>query len=182
MRTIEQIRDELKQLDAQSGLSSANLDIKITNTYRKLGSYFHANSNREEYFQFSAQLLNPEFYPDNIFFDVIRHEFCHYFVRHTETKPYKAHGLEWKLACIKFRANPRSKCQTVEAKYEKAGMEYLLDVRAYKYEVRCNCGWSKKYMKRTKAINGICSGSGEYLCPMCKNMLSQNNINVLGCR
>lgn len=180
MRTIEQIRNELQRLDAQSGLSSADLEIRITDTYFKLGSYFRPNSNRQEYFQFSSQLMDPELFPDDIFIDIVRHEFCHYFVRHTETKPYKAHGLEWKLACIKFRANPRSKCKTVDAEYEKARMKSA--ARAYKYEVRCDCGWSKKYMKRTKAINGICSGSGKYLCPMCKNMLSQNNVNGLGCR
>lgn len=33
MRTTEQIRNELQRLDAQSGLSSTDLGINITNTH-----------------------------------------------------------------------------------------------------------------------------------------------------
>lgn len=179
MRTIEEIRDELKRLDARSGLSAADLDIKITDSYRKLGSYFYANDKRPEYFQFSSQLMDPRLFPDDIFIDTVRHEFCHFYVRHTETKPYKPHGLEWKLACIKFRANPRSKCDPVDDKYRKARIECQ---SAYRYEVRCDCGWAKKHIKRTKAINGICSGFGEYVCPICKKTLKQSNVVELRCR
>lgn len=101
--TEEEIREELKRLDQQTGLNGSALPIIFTKEKSVLGK-FHCVKG-EECFYFSRFYFgNPE-YCDEELIDTIRHEYSHYmnFVLYGNT----GHGVTWKRCCLVTGAMPK---------------------------------------------------------------------------
>ncbi|MCR5337296.1 MAG: hypothetical protein K6E75_01935 [Lachnospiraceae bacterium] len=114
----ENIRKEIKKLDAKTGLSGARLPIFIRDRLAKgvLGLYcpggIKGGIRKEESFSFSSLWLNNPDFPEEEAVNVIRHEYAHYmdyniYGRH---KPYEPqHGEKWIICCDEIGAFPVAK-------------------------------------------------------------------------
>lgn len=180
MREKSGIISELKRLDELSGMSSHTLPIKLSRTFTKLGSYTYSAVGNE-FFQFSFLLLDETLYSEDAFLDTIRHEFCHYYCRHSYPIGKLApHGSEWKNACIRFGAVPRASEPAPSLELMRRKMEYRKTFA--KYVIKCPaCGQEiyyfckgtmiRRMMQNKKSVAGYCG--------ICKTPLTGRDLTIL---
>lgn len=179
MRTIEDIRDLLKQYDKQCGLSAHMLHIKIVHSVIRLGCYTW--SDRYEYFQFSEQLLDPYQYSDEELQNIVGHEFCHYYCRHIYKRRVKSHGTEWQRACQKFGVQPsRFISETTDPDRQRKQRDYI--ERRAKYRLTCpQCGSISLYFRAGRFIQTMLRNPDELRikCSQCGTRLKRENLEIL---
>lgn len=92
--TESAIREEMKKLDAKTGLRGAELPISFNNAKCTLGLYCSENGGS---FKFSNYYFQDPDWPFESALDVIRHEYAH----HMDHMFYghSGHGSTWKLCC-----------------------------------------------------------------------------------
>lgn len=88
------IREEMKRLDAKTGLGGAVLPISFGDSRHTLGMF---SSRDGGVFRFSKRYFKNPDWPEEMALDVIRHEYAHYmdFVLYGNV----GHGLSWKKCC-----------------------------------------------------------------------------------
>jgi len=162
-QAIELIKAEYKRLDTITGINSEKIELKLSSRLKSRLGYFQVD--RKHIFAFpklsitiSAKILKS----DELFYDVIRHEYAHAvcYLRH----PLQKHGHDktWKDVCREVGCNPRATTKVEE---------YIPNKELpYKYVLRCtNCGAESKYKTESKVIK-IAEGkaSGKIICKVCK--------------
>lgn len=101
--TEEAIRDELRRLDAVTGLNGAALPIEFTNARRVLGSFCHSDI-EPLCFRFSRPWMTGDDLAHAQAIDVIRHEYAHYM--DYMDRGTSSHGRQWKDCCRRIGAEP----------------------------------------------------------------------------
>lgn len=107
----ELFRGTIRKLDEKTGLNGADLEIVLFSGRRSLGYYSHGASNS---FGFNLTFFNNASINIAGKFDMIRHEYAHYYDHTTKLDAYvirsrreKTHGADWRFACCMLNANPR---------------------------------------------------------------------------
>ena len=118
--TEEAIRNEIRKLDAKTGLSGADLPIYICKKLQKkaLGAFVH---NEEQIcFAFSRFYFDDPNFLDEEAINVIRHEYAHY-MKHVLYGPrrrsQRMHDEEWIICCNEIGAIPVTR-------YDRTRYEY----------------------------------------------------------
>ena len=102
---VERIREEIRDLDAQTGLQGADLKIALGKATRSLGS-FRLDKNEVPSFRFSSYFLeNPKFAEQSAK-DLIRHEYAHYMMYEAYGKEGFGHDARWKAAVESIGGTP----------------------------------------------------------------------------
>lgn len=102
---VERVREEIRQLDEQTGLHGADLKIALGKATRSLGS-FRLDRNGVPSFRFSSYFLeNPKFAEQSAK-DLIRHEYAHYMMYSAYGKEGLSHDARWKAAVASIGGTP----------------------------------------------------------------------------
>lgn len=158
--TIADIREEYARLDAITGINSSTIPIKTsTHAKRRYGCCKYKvikNGLHRSYYVKELNFSNFIYeWPQDIFIQIIRHEYAHMLVVMRDHSSKSGHGSKWKAACLEIGCKPE-RCSAVPE-------EYMIQP---KYLVRCeSCGRTWRYYKKTKLIQNILARKASgYLC------------------
>ena len=135
---IDDIRKEYDRLDRLTGVDTSKVAIRISKRMtRRLGEYKTSGSlfkiKRE--IAISSRCLGD----DELFYEVIRHEYAHAVVNIKHPLERHVHDEVWKKVCRQIGCSPKATIK-LDRKYSSAS-------RPYKYEVVCSkCGASSSSM------------------------------------
>ena len=159
----ELIRTEYKRLDSITGINSEKIEIKLSSRLTSRLGYFQAD--RRHIFAFpklSITISTRILKSDDLFYDVIRHEYAHAVCYIKQPLQKHGHDKVWKDVCRLVGCSPRATTK----------VEEYIPVKElpYKYTLRCaNCGAESKYKTESKVIK-IAEGKtrGEIICRCCR--------------
>lgn len=172
------IRNELKRLDAITGLQGANVPFTFFNRKNAFGMFVPGLGKME--FRFSKPLFEDPLLPDETKVDTIRHEYAHYmdYVQFGHC----SHGPTWKRCCHTVGATPCKYYDETELKeaYSKrlnANRQMDLQFGTGTQITHPSFGVGKivevvgndlQRIVRVKFADGICALSAKWLLENCK--------------
>ncbi len=156
MHSLDEIRAEYRRLDKLLYIDTSGIELKISErALRRLGSF---RSPEPLCITISRGVMED----DELFLDVIRHEYAHaaaYLLR-----PGENHGHDefWKSICRRIGCAPKSRSA---ASYKGQ----LARRQQAKYTVVClGCGQQSYYLRRGKTVDMLQRGKGSKLrCTRC---------------
>ena len=158
---IQFIKNEYARLDQICKVDTSNIEIIISSRMtRQLGCFTYKRSFLKDELQIkiSERILSD----DELFLDVIRHEYAHAVVhiRHPHRK--HVHDDIWKSVCLEVGCIPK-------ATRKISGSDEQVKERPDKYLVRCNnCYAESKYRSEGKVVKILLKKKrGRVVCKQC---------------
>jgi predicted SprT family Zn-dependent metalloprotease len=161
MFTVNDIRKEYKRLDQQLNLNTSNINIQIsTKAVNRLGSCSTKN-----YTPVKITIADFVLKDENLFYDVIRHEYAHAITKIRYPREKHGHDYIWQRACREVGCSP-TRCNDIESDILKT----VKDEKS-KYTVTCeSCGKQYLYFRKANIIKAIESGNVKgFYCGKCNN-------------
>lgn len=159
---VEKIRTEYDRLDKICGVSTKGAAIRISSRMTStLGMFKPGNWLR----RIPMEIIISQRICENeeIFMDVIRHEYAHMLV--FLRQPHRRHGHDsvWKKACLEVG------CQPSATYKDLSGDLFPSRTVSYKYEVVCRgCGAVSRYKKESRVVKIVKHKMrGKVICKVC---------------
>lgn len=166
MRTLKFVRNIIKELDKETGLDGASLELKRNKTTRQLGCFTfskitYRNGGGTTYtpqsFTFSEVVLDCD---DETIREIVKHEYAHYMALVTYNDCCK-HDYRFKEMCRKIGANAN------EPTFSNESVKNSLIQKA-KYTLTCkHCGHVYTYSRKCQALDLAKAGSPLVECAHC---------------
>ena len=158
--SIEDIRKEYDRLDRITGTNTKNVSIRISGRMtKKLGMF--TVSGGPLFSRLEIAVSKKCMDSDELFYEVIRHEYAHAAVHIRRPLERHVHDSVWKSVCSEVGCRPHA---TIQLK-----APYSVKIRPLRYRVVCRkCGASSDYKilsKVVKAASGLSSGT--VVCRRC---------------
>ena len=160
--TLEQVRTEYRRLDLLCEVDSSQMELCISKRMTKYFgycSYGQMEPTKITLAEFTMDLS------DEVFYDIIRHEYAHALVKLREPESNHGHDRVWKLACLEVGCNP-ARCET-----DRDALKTAKEARAKKakYTVQCEgCEHSWNFLRKTNLIQSLEAGRKRTAtCPHC---------------
>lgn len=161
MNWIQTIRNEYDRLDKITGVNTSAVQIRLSGRMTKtLGQFKTGNKRRGIPMEIviSKKVCGDE----ELFLDVIRHEYAHMIVYLRAPEERHVHDHIWKNACIEVGCIPKAT--------RKVNMANAISkTRPYRYLVKCQkCGAESKYKTEAKVIKILLQKQkGKVFCTKC---------------
>lgn len=108
--TEDAIREELRRLDAVTGLHGADLPISFGYARQTLGVFQFTRDGQPLRFRFSKYFLDDPHFTQQEAVDLIRHEYAHYMqLMRGGPNAEPPHGDGWKQCCREIGAHPEGR-------------------------------------------------------------------------
>ena len=160
-KALELIKIEYARLDELCKVDSSSVDISLSSRMTKKFGCFeikYSKPNPKLSIRISEKILPDE----ELFYDVIRHEYAHALVYLRDPKGKHMHDEVWKAACLEVGCEPKATVKNIAT--------YLpVKEREDKYIIRClNCGTESKYRSKSKVIKILLKEKrGTVVCNKC---------------
>jgi len=162
MTELDCIRIEYERLDKITGVDTSGIEISISGRLKNKLGYFSIQKKDLFSKKLSIVISKNALKEDNLFLDVIRHEYAHALVYLRDPHSKHGHDRVWKAACKEVGCNPKA---TIDY-YKYVPVREL----SYKYLVVCkNCHSESKYKSNSQVVK--CARGdmpGEIYCRRCK--------------
>lgn len=154
--TLDNIRKEYDRLDSLCGVDTKGIKLSVSHRCcKQYGSCRYGLDGLPSEIVITDFILDEE----DIFWDVIRHEYAHALVRLRYPKERHRHDKVFHAACREVGCPP--------TRYSKEAVRAQNKV---KYIVTCDsCGAVWKYFKRSSTIVSLQSQPDSKICPHCRN-------------
>ena len=163
MRTLKFVRNIIKELDKETGLDGASLELKRNKTTRQLGCFTYSKithrSNGEttytpKSFTFSEVVLESD---DDTIREIVKHEYAHYMAL-VEYNDQCHHDWRFKKMCKQIGANAN------EPTFSNESIRNSL-IKKAKYVVICKeCGYVYTYSRDCETLRLSKAGSPLVSC------------------
>ena len=155
------IRIEYDRLDQICHVDTSKIKISISSRMtRQLGCFSikRIGFSEELSIKISERILSDE----EVFLDVIRHEYAHAVVHIRHPKRKHVHDDVWKAACIEVGCEPKATRKMDDG-------DIPVKPRADKYLIKCqNCGAESRYRSEGKVIKVLLKKKrGKVICKRC---------------
>lgn len=105
--TEETIREEMRRLDAVTGLKGSEVPIVFGYARQTLGLFQYTREGKPALFRFSRHFLDDPNFSHAQALDLIRHEYAHYMNLMRNGREHgSGHGENWKQCCREIGAAP----------------------------------------------------------------------------
>ena len=162
MRTLKFVRGIIKELDAQTGLDGASLELKRNKTTRQLGCFTYSKTRfmdggsfySPKSFTFSEVVLDCD---DETIREIVKHEYAHYMALVTYNDSCN-HDYRFKEMCRQIGANAN------EPTFSNESVKNSLIQKA-KYTLTCKqCGHVYTYSRKCQTLELAKAGSPLVSC------------------
>ena len=161
MFTVNDIKAEYARLDSKLNVDTSNIEIKIsTQAINRLGSCRSRNG-----IPIRITITDFVLKDNDLFYDVIRHEYAHALTKLRYPKEKHGHDYIWQGVCREVGCNP-SRVNEIESDVIGQVQE-----NKKKYIVTCeSCGSESKYYRKSNIVKYLENGqNGRYYCNRCNN-------------
>ena len=158
---LRYIKTEYERLDQVCRVDTSGIKISISSRMtRQLGCFSvkRTGFSEELSIKISERILSDE----EVFLDVIRHEYAHAVVHIRHPKRKHVHDDVWKAACIEVGCEPKATRKMDDG-------DIPVKPRADKYLIKCqNCGAESRYRSEGKVIKVLLKKKrGKVICKRC---------------
>lgn len=162
MDLIQTIRTEYDRLDRITGVDTKPVQIKISGRMtRTLGLFKQGSKLRGTPMEIviSKRICDDE----DLFLDVIRHEYAHMIVYLRAPREKHVHDSVWKAACMEVGCEPKATRKTTDPYIPSKSLPD-------KYIVRCkSCGAESRYRAAGNVVKILLHKKrGKVVCKKCK--------------
>ena len=160
MYTLADVRNEYDRLDEYLGISTKN--IKLTVSKRMTRTYGMCKYG-DDCLPREISLADFLFKCEEQFWDTIRHEYAHAYVKILCPSEHHGHDKYWKAACCKIGCKPERLADNDEARKYSA-------LKRNKYSVKCcTCGNESFYSRKGEVVKILLGESKKYSYCVCNN-------------
>jgi len=157
------IKAEYERLDGICGVDTGGLEIRLSSRMtRKLGCFEVKPCGVFKRPVLSVSISERILTDEELFYDVIRHEYAHAVVYIRYPKERHCHDKTWKDICLKIGCSPKATVKDISGEIIKS--------RPYKYIVKCSiCGAESKFKSESKVVKILLHKKrGQVVCRKCK--------------
>lgn len=172
MLNITYVRNLIKELDEMTGLSGADLPLKVTKTQKTLASFVYTTFRRGQIvtdrvptrFEFSRLALSCD---EETLKEIVKHEYAHYMALVTY-RDKCGHDYRFKKMCKQIGASANEPTFSSNSIEEQS-------LKLAKYVVTCEgCGQVYTYNRMCPTLRACKEGKAECPCG-CKNFTVKQN-------
>lgn len=162
MYTLADVRNEYNRLDQKLGIDTTDIKLTISTRATRRYGFCRYKNNKPVEINITDFILRCE----HQFWDTIRHEYAHAYVKILCPQEWHGHDKYWKAACSVVGCNPERVSYNDEAaKYSEQRRE-----TKYKYEVICKeCGQITRYCRKGEIVKIVEGTSERYRSCSCNH-------------